>query len=312
SKIREAIKFLSEGDKATEKNWFKKPEWDIAGQRYEKAASSFKAARSYEQAIQAYQKASDALFKSDSLYMSAKAMESSANLASQQLKQPERAAEMYKKASDLYLAHMVPDRAGEMLEKGARALEPVNVDGAIEMYMAACTLFETEERGRFAIDTFKRTIAIMIRNKRFELATEILHRLNAIYTDSNNQQGINKTCLKESAIASFLLDAFEQGDQELLEQAVRRQVVTFLDNEVVRLARSLQVPGASHWPPPSHSSQLQQPPPILSQQDQSFKSQSHQQLNNQVPHGHQQLNNQTNIGTPNENIVEEEDEEGIC
>ncbi|CAJ0769601.1 19407_t:CDS:2, partial [Entrophospora sp. SA101] len=303
SKIREAIKFLSEGDKATEKNWFKKPEWDIAGQRYEKAASSFKAARSYEQAIQAYQKASDALFKSDSLYMSAKAMESSANLASQQLKQPERAAEMYKKASDLYLAHMVPDRAGEMLEKGARALEPVNVDGAIEMYMAACTLFETEERGRFAIDTFKRTIAIMIRNKRFELATEILHRLNAIYTDSNNQQGINKTCLsiiilllatedeveakkqfqlfclnafvqsEESAIASFLLDAFEQGDQELLEQAVRRQVVTFLDNEVVRLARSLQVPGASHWPPPSHSSQLQQPPPILSQQDQSFKSQ---------------------------------------
>ncbi|CAG8501239.1 7238_t:CDS:2 [Gigaspora margarita] len=65
SKIQEAVRYLAQGDKATEKNWFKKPEWDIAGQNYEKAASCFKAARSYDQAIQAYQKASDALFKSD-------------------------------------------------------------------------------------------------------------------------------------------------------------------------------------------------------------------------------------------------------
>ncbi|CAG8767194.1 579_t:CDS:2, partial [Acaulospora morrowiae] len=119
TKIREAVKFLAEGDKATEKGWFKKPEWDVAGQNYEKAASCFKAARSYDQAIQAYQKASDALFKSDSIYMAAKTMESAANLAAQQLKQPERAAEMYRKSSDLYLAHMTPDRAAEMLEKGA-------------------------------------------------------------------------------------------------------------------------------------------------------------------------------------------------
>ena len=55
-----------------------------------------------------------------SLYMAAKSMESAANLAAQQLKQPERASEMYKKASDLYQAHMTPDRAGEMLEKAAR------------------------------------------------------------------------------------------------------------------------------------------------------------------------------------------------
>jgi hypothetical protein len=52
--------------------------------------------------------------------MAAKTMESAANLAAQQLKQPERASEMYKKASDLYQAHMTPDRAGEMLEKAAR------------------------------------------------------------------------------------------------------------------------------------------------------------------------------------------------
>jgi gamma-soluble NSF attachment protein len=124
--------------------------------------------------------------------MAAKDMELAANIAAQQLKQPERAADLYRKASDLYQAHMTPDRAAEILEKGARlvwvlfsfffasssdeiehcsiyhrVLEPVNVDEAIKMYLAACSLYESEDRGRFAIETFKKTIALMVRNKRF-------------------------------------------------------------------------------------------------------------------------------------------------
>ncbi|KAG9287433.1 hypothetical protein G9A89_023805 [Geosiphon pyriformis] len=272
-KIREAVQFLADGDKAIQKNWFKKPDWDVAGSCYEKAASCFKAARSYEQAIQAYLKASDALFKSNSIYMAAKTMEGAGNLASLQLKQPDRAADLYRQASDLYQTHMNPDRAAEMLEKAARALETVDVNQAIDFYNAACSLYESEDRGKFAIDTFIRTIAVMIRNKRFEAAIDILLRLREIYLSMNNNSGVSKTCLsiiiillaasdeieakkqfqhfcqyafvqsEESAVASILLDAFEQGDQELLEETVNRQIITFLDNEVAKLARNLHVPG---------------------------------------------------------------------
>lgn len=60
---------------------------------------------------------------------------------------------------------------------------------------------------------------------------------------------------EESVIASTLLDAFEQGDQELLEETVKRQHITFLNNEIAKLARTLQVPGgiskhAVKRPPP--------------------------------------------------------------
>jgi hypothetical protein len=48
---------------------------------------------------------------------------------------------------------------------------------------------------------------------------------------------------EESAVSNSLLDAFEQGDQSLLDQVIRRPVVTYLDNEVAKLARELQVPG---------------------------------------------------------------------
>lgn len=40
-----------------------------------------------------------------------------------------------------------------------------------------------------------------------------------------------------------MLKAYDTRDQELLEQTVRLQHVTFLDNEVAKLARLLTVPG---------------------------------------------------------------------
>ena len=58
---------------------------------------------------------------------------------------------------------------------------------------------------------------------------------------------------EEAAISSSLLDAFEQGDQDLLDQVVRRPVVTYLDNEVAKLSRELQVPGGlSRQTPTTH------------------------------------------------------------
>ncbi|CAG8810349.1 23366_t:CDS:2, partial [Gigaspora rosea] len=142
------------------------------------------------------------------------------------------------KASDLYLTHMSPDRAGEMLEKGARALEPVNVDNAIEMYVSACSLFESEERGKFAIDTFRKAVAVMIKNKSRYITSTQCNEVEA----KKQFQLHAFVQSEESAIACALLDAFEQGDQELVSQIVRKQTVTFLDNEIAKLARGLQVP----------------------------------------------------------------------
>lgn len=48
---------------------------------------------------------------------------------------------------------------------------------------------------------------------------------------------------EEAEIAEDLLKAYEERDQELLVKTTRLQHVTFLDNEVVKLARMLRVPG---------------------------------------------------------------------
>ncbi|KAG0366006.1 hypothetical protein BC939DRAFT_448103 [Gamsiella multidivaricata] len=272
ARLKDAIKFMHEADKNTEKSWFKKPDWDIAAQYYEKAAQSFKAGKSYEQSVQAFIKASDAMISATSYFMAGRALENGGNVCLQNLGQPERAADMYKRASELFMQNMTPDRAADMLEKGAKAMEPISVEAAMDLYIGACNIYENEDRAKYATDTYKRTISLLVKHRRFDKATEILIRLGNVQAGTANKFAYYKTLLsviivqlaagdeveagkkfqefcavdgfvrsEESAVAHAMLDAFEHRDQNYYNQAAARQHVGFLDNEVARLARSIVI-----------------------------------------------------------------------
>ncbi|KAF9434252.1 hypothetical protein BGZ76_008323 [Entomortierella beljakovae] len=272
ARLKDAVKFMHEAEKNTEKTWFKKPDWDIAAQYYEKAAQSFKAGKSYDQSVQAFIKTSDAMVKATSLFMAARALENGGNICIQNLGQPERAADMYKRASELFMQNMTPDRAAEMLEKGARAMEPISVDSALEFYTGACNIYENEDRAKYATDTYKKTIGLLVKNRRFEKAIDFLQRLGKIQSEAVNKSAYYKTLLsiviiqlaagdeveagkrfqescgvdgfvrsEESAIAHAMLDAFEHRDQNYYNQAAARQHIGFLDNEIAKLARNIAI-----------------------------------------------------------------------
>ncbi|KAI7887860.1 uncharacterized protein EV154DRAFT_426736 [Mucor mucedo] len=265
--IRDGVKFMQQGEKAASKGLFRKPDWDIAAGYYERAATAFKIAKSYDQAVQAYAKASEALFKADAIHLAGKAMESAAFILAQNLNQPQRAAEAYQRASDYFMTQGSIDRAAEQLDKAGKALENVDVNASYEMYSKACTLYEQEDRGRFAVDIFKRAIALLIRNKKYDKAIDMLRRQSVILQKFTSRSHLYKAnlsilililaigddveagkqfsymCGEEAEIGEDLLKAYDTRDQELLEQTVRLQHVTFLDNEVAKLARLLTVPG---------------------------------------------------------------------
>ncbi|KAI7818342.1 hypothetical protein BC939DRAFT_295913 [Gamsiella multidivaricata] len=207
SRLKDALEYLREAEKNTEKGWFRNPDWDIAAQYFEKAGQAFKAGKSYEQAIQALIKASDAMVSSTSLFMAGRAMEDAGGIAIQNLGQPERAADMYKRASDLFLQSMTPDRAAELLEKSAKAMEPISVDSAIESYIGACDIYENEDRARYAADTFKRTISLLVKHKRFAKAIEVLQRLGNVHKGASNNTAYYKTLL------SIIIVELAAGDE---------------------------------------------------------------------------------------------------
>ncbi|KAI8977020.1 hypothetical protein BDF20DRAFT_820816 [Mycotypha africana] len=265
--IRDGVKYMQQGDKASTKGFFRKPDWDLAASYYDKAATSFKIAHSYDQAVQAYYKSSEALSKADAIHLAGKALESAAFLLAQNLNQPQRAAEAYQRASDYFMTQGSIDRAAEQLDKAGRVLEAIDVNASFNVYSKACTLYEQEDRGRFAVEIFKRAISLLIRNRKYDRAVEMLKRQSvilqkftsrthlykanlsililifAIGDDVEAGKQFNTMCSEEAEIAEQLLKAYDERDQSLLEKTVRLQHVTFLDNEVVKLARMLTVPG---------------------------------------------------------------------
>jgi hypothetical protein len=76
-----------------------------------------------------------------------------------------------------------------------------------------------------------------------------------LYSDAGFAQS------EEADIGQSLLQAYDEVDQVLLEKTVRRQQVTFLDNEVAKLSRTLTVPGESlSVQPPTSSYRTNQQP----------------------------------------------------
>ncbi|CEP16602.1 hypothetical protein [Parasitella parasitica] len=262
-------------NRSASKGLFKKPDWDLAASHFEHAATNFKIAQSYKLAVGAYEKASDAYFKSDSIHLAGKALENAAFILNQNLKDPKRAASAYQRASNYFMAQGSIDRAAEQLDKAGRALENVDMNESYEMYSKACSLYEQEDRGRFAIEIFKKAISLLIRNKKYDKAIDMLKResvilqkftarsqlykanlsililIFAIGDDVEAGKQFNSMCgndpgfaqSEEAEIADNLLKAFDERDQDLLVKTTKSQHITFLDNEVIKLARMLVVPG---------------------------------------------------------------------
>lgn len=272
SLAQEAEQFLAEGDKASKGGFFSKPSWDIAGQFYEKAATGFRGARQFPRAVETYIKASDALQKGNAFFMSAKQMEQAATIATTNMRDLKRGAALYKRASDIYVGSGHPDQAAGALEKGAKSLEYDDTQAALSLYEAACSIYETEERGRFGVETFQKVSTLQLKNKMYDEAIGSFGRQAKLFETLNNANGASRANLgiiiillfkgqipqaeamfeklsstsfstsEDWETASQILQAYETGDQAMLQSIVNDSKVQFLDNEIIRLARGLQVP----------------------------------------------------------------------
>lgn len=265
---------IKEAEKALATSFFKrKPDHDSAAMFYGKAAKKLQYNKSYEEAISAYLKESKEYEISDSIYMAAKAIENVAYIYSTFLKNPKEAGVFYEKCARLYLVNNNLERATESLEKAGKAVVDTSISSAIQYFKQACELYEQEERYRQGLDTYTSTIALCIRDKQMDTAIKLSHKqieiLQKLRTSESYDHLLCKAYLShlilvlslgdvveaskqlqnfishtsnfvssdEGNISVQLLNAFEQRDQNLLVETTKRQHVTFLHIEIVKLAR---------------------------------------------------------------------------
>jgi len=206
----------------------------------------------------------------DILFSQAKNLDAAGEMAKSD-KSKEEAVSLFQKAGALYLENSQPDKAAETLVKAAKMLEDSDPAKASQIIGEACSIFESEDREIFAPNTFRYAISLAIKNEQYDQALDLLARLGKINLKLNQMNDLAKAHLttiiihlkredsvsadrvyqefmsqgfsssSEAKAAGELLDAMEKGSDEELKKVLAKQVFTFLDNQTIKLSRSLEI-----------------------------------------------------------------------
>jgi tetratricopeptide (TPR) repeat protein len=274
-KYLEAEKLMKEADKLTTKTLFRwKPDWESASTMYENAGTYFKNAKVPERAKDAFIRAANC-FENMNLGFSAGKNYDAAAMMAKDLNSSEEAADLYEKASMFYRQENSPDKAAETLLKASKCVEDLNPDRAIQLSIAACDLYQEEEKELFSGQAFRSTISLLLRNNKIIQTIELLTKQQTIFEKTKNTHDLHKNFLslivlhlhrgdsvaanlvwetscsnypdfpvtKEGKASAELLDAFERSDPEALQKCVKQQVFEFLDNQIAKLAKGLKITG---------------------------------------------------------------------
>nr|XP_006825136.1 PREDICTED: gamma-soluble NSF attachment protein-like [Saccoglossus kowalevskii] len=285
-KINEGMEHISQAEKYLKTSFFKwKPDFDSASDEFSKAATCFKNAKSYDQAKTAYLRAAHALKNNHQLFHAAKAYEGAA-LMLKEMKNLDGAGDLMEQAAQMYREHGTPDTAALTLEKAAKMLENTRPEKAVELYERACEVAELEDRPRQAVNSLSQAAKLLVRIKEFDKAVAVLKREREIYAELENLPSIYRNIVATSLVhlqrgdfvaadqtlkhglsypgfaenemyngLQQLLDAYDEQDQERLNQVAWYPVFTYMDNDYAKLAKSIHVPGGGVKKPTSGASE---------------------------------------------------------
>lgn len=290
-KLAEAEEALKQADKCLAKRSLFRatPDYLSAGPYLEKAAEGFRAAGDLERAKKTFFQAAGVQQKNQSSFRAAQAYENVAKVALQQVKETravgadkaklsQEAIKAFDAACSQYSDMGELGKAGDALVRGAVAVEEAQLplEDARGLYNRACSLYEAQEKPHLAVDTFRKTLAFLVKNAMYSEASALLDRMIVLFESMEQPANVHKSYLSQAVLVLTLGDipaadqlyskhlqddeflksdecaaeedlvrAFKLGNDELLQATIRKPAVAYLDNQVTRLARKLTLYGAS-------------------------------------------------------------------
>lgn len=271
-------KLIAKADKLTKLSLTRwSADWRSATLLYEQAANAFRVSKNYEKAKSAFEMASKGQEMLSSPWDAAKHMESAAALA-KELGNWNEVADLYRKASELYIECSRPQPASDALAKAARAVEDAVPDVAVQLYTDACVVLEDDGRDQMAFDLYRAAAAVYIKLEKYTDAAAFLLRLGLaadkcsatnsqckaylsaiiVYLYAHDFKQAEKCyndCSQVDAFlssdqnrcASKLLSAYAEGDVEEIKKVAQSSTVSQLENVIIRIARKLPTGDVSEF-----------------------------------------------------------------
>ncbi|XP_077244605.1 gamma-soluble NSF attachment protein-like [Tasmannia lanceolata] len=159
----DAEKTMIKADKLTKLSLTRwSADWKSVTILYEKASLAFRLGKDNEKAKMAFEKASKGQEMLSSPWDAAKHMESAASLA-KELGSWNEVADLYRRASELYIECGRSQPASDALGKGAPALEDTIPDEAVRMYTDACVILEEDGKDQMAFDLYRAATSVYLK-----------------------------------------------------------------------------------------------------------------------------------------------------
>jgi len=255
--IRKAEKYL----KTSFMKWT--PDYDPAADEFSRAATCFKVGKEHDKTLDALTRACECYKEVKSLYQAAKMLEQSVIICRDAGKldlivdYSSRGAMLYRQAGN-------PESAAQLLEKGAKILEPKFPEKALDLYSKAAITIATEDRPKEAAEYLTKVARLNAKAKRYDETIKSLRQTIELQQDCGKtmttgrlvgglvltQLALEDVVAANKAYSEFggwcdtdlagaiqeVLQAFEEEDGEAAKAALNKPPIKNLDIEFARMA----------------------------------------------------------------------------
>lgn len=272
-KIEEALAHVREAEKSLKTSLLKwKPDYDVAADEYNAAATCYKTAKQYTQCRECLLKAVENYKLNRSFFSAGKCLDQAA-LISKELGDMESIFTLCQRAACMYREHGIPDTAALSLEKGAKIIENQLPEKALTMFEHAVDIVITEDRPRQAAEYQSRVSRLNVKMQKYDAATDAIRREICYHQAGENPHAIGRLTValvlvqlargdsvaaekafrewgsycenEEVQTLEMLIQAFDEEDGDMAIKVLNCPFIKHMDVEYAKLARSLPVPKCS-------------------------------------------------------------------
>ncbi|KAM7344311.1 gamma Soluble NSF attachment protein 1 [Cochliomyia hominivorax] len=270
SKIEEGNELVRQAEKSMKTGLLKwRPDYDVAADAYNKAATAFRIGKSYDQSKECLLKAADCHKNNSSWFHAAKCYEQII-LICKETNNLLQVEEFANRASNLYQQHGSPESAASALDKAAKVVEQKHPDIALRFYQRALEISMIEDSTRSAAEYASKVSRILVKLQMFDQAADALRREIGINQQTESYGHIGRLAVvlvmvqlargdqvaaekafkewgnccdpQEVQTLEMLLQAYDDEDPETAQMALNSPFIKHMDVEYAKLARQIPLP----------------------------------------------------------------------
>ncbi|XP_008549734.1 gamma-soluble NSF attachment protein isoform X1 [Microplitis demolitor] len=279
AKVEEGNAHMRAAEKSLKTTLLKwRPDYEVAADEYNQAATCFRIAKSFKQCKEALIKAADCYKENKSWFHAAKSLEH-VLLICRDMGDLSEIPQLAHRSCSLYQQHGSPESGATVLDKAGKMIESNDPEAALPLFQRAADIVLGEDSPRQAAEYLSRVARIFVKLKKFDEAANAIRREIDMHQRIEHQPSVGRLAVvlvliqlargdqvaaekafrewgnycdaPEIQTLEMLLQAYDNEDANAARAALNSPFIKHMDVEYAKLARGLPLPQQEYAVPPA-------------------------------------------------------------